>query len=71
MSANVTFTYSVANRWLGWRFDLAILFLTATCACTSIFMKSFFEATVLIFSLQVIADVTNLFSIAMRFFAEM
>lgn len=70
-SANVTFTYSIANRWLGWRFDLAILILTLACACTSVFMRGMLETTLLIFSLQVIADVTNMFSIAMRFFAEM
>jgi len=71
MSANVTFTYSVANRWLGFRFDIAILILTLTCACTSVFMRSVFDPVLLIFSLQVITDVTMLFSIGMRFFAEM
>ena len=34
-------------------------------------MRGMLETTLLIFSLQVIADVTNMFSIAMRFFAEM
>lgn len=42
MSANVTYTYAVANRWLGFRFDLAILMLTTVCAALSIFMKNYF-----------------------------
>lgn len=70
-SANVTWTYCIANRWLGFRFDMTIFIIISTCACTSIFMRDYFSATLLIFSLQVIADVAMLFSIAMRFFAEM
>lgn len=70
-SANVTWTYGIANRWLGVRFDMVILILSCSCAITSVFMRGLFETTLLIFSLQVITDVTALFSIAMRFFTEM
>jgi ATP-binding cassette subfamily C (CFTR/MRP) protein 1 len=71
LSANVTFTYTIANRWLGMRFDFAILVLAMSTAMFSIFMRGLFPAALLIFSLQIITDVTNNFSIAMRFFAEM
>lgn len=71
LSANVTFTYATANRWLGMRFDFAILILSIGTALFSVFMRTLFSATFLIFSLQVITDVSNNFSIAMRYFAEM
>ena len=71
LSANVTFTYITANRWLGFRFDIAIMFLSLSSAVCSIFMRGLFPATLLIFSLQIITDVAANFSIAMRCFAEM
>lgn len=71
MSANVTFTYSIANRWLGMQFDWSIMFLAAFSAFASVLLRAYFEAALLIFSLQLIADVANFFSIAMRMFTEM
>ena len=51
LSANVTFTYATANRWLGMRFDLAILILAFGTASFSVFMRTLFSPTYLIFSL--------------------
>lgn len=53
------------------QFDWSIMFLTAVSAVASVLLRSYFEAALLIFSLQLIADVANFFSIAMRMFTEM
>jgi hypothetical protein len=71
LSCNATFTYATANRWLGLRFDLAILVMALSTAVFSLFMRGQFPATLLIFSLQNITDLTSNFSIAMRTITEM
>ena len=71
LSANVTFTYIVANRWMGFRFDLGIVVLTLAASVLCIAFKGVIEDELLTFSLQIITDVTIYFSISMRFMAEM
>ena len=70
LSANVTFTYIVANRWMGFRFDLGIIVLTLTASVLCIVFKGSIENELLTFSLQIITDVTIYFSVSMRFMAE-
>jgi hypothetical protein len=71
LSANVTFTYGTANRWLGVRFDIVIFFVSFTASAFSIFMRNMFSPGLLIFTLLIVTDVNQNFSIAMRYFAEM
>ena len=59
LSANVTFTYSMANRWLGIRFDLSILILTVFASVFCCFMRSMFNPALLVFCFQIITDVAN------------
>lgn len=71
LSANVTFTYIVTNRWLGFRFDLGILVMSIIASFSCIAFKDYIDSELLSFSLQIITDVTIYFSIAMRYAAEM
>ena len=71
LSANVTFTYIVANRWMGFRFDLGIVVLSLAAAILCLAFKGVIEDELLTFSLQILTDVTIYFSISMRFLAEM
>lgn len=71
LSANVTFTYATANRWLGLRFDLVIFIVSLSASVFSVFMRSYFEPGMLIFILLIVTDVTQNFSISLRYFTEM
>ena len=71
LSANVTFTYATANRWLGMRFDLVIFTVSLSAAAFAVFMRGLFASGWLIFTLVIITDVCQNFSIALRYFSEM
>ena len=71
MSANVTFTYTTANRWLGMRFDSVVLIVSLSCAILAMSLRDTFNGSLLIYSLQVISDVAVFFSISMRSIVEM
>ena len=51
LSANVTFTYIVTNRWLGFRFDLGIVVLSLTASVLCIAFKGIIDDELLTFSL--------------------
>jgi hypothetical protein len=51
MSANVTFTYITANRWLGFRFDSAVFILCQATAIFALVMKDQLDGALLIFTL--------------------
>ena len=70
LSANVTFTYIIANRWLGFRMELGIMVLTISATCFCIGLKESINSELLAFSLQIITDFAIYFSIAVRFLAE-
>lgn len=71
LSCNVTFTYVVTNRWLGFRFDAGIVCMTGIASIACMAFKGKIEDELLTFSLQIITDVTIYFSISMRFMTEM
>lgn len=71
LSANVTFTYVITNRYLGFRYDCGIVVLTIIASSCCIAFKDVIDTELLTFSLQILTDVTIYFSIAMRFVAEM
>ena len=51
LSANVTFTYVVTNRWLGFRFDIGIVVLSLTASVLCIVFKGIIDNELLTFSL--------------------
>jgi ABC-type multidrug transport system fused ATPase/permease subunit len=71
LSANVTFTYGTANRWLGIRFDIVIFCISFSASAFSVLMRDMFSPGLLIFTLVIVTDVNQNFSIALRYFAEM
>jgi len=50
-SANVTFTYMIANRWIGVRFDMAVVLITGIAASLCMASRGYIEANMLTFSL--------------------
>ena len=71
LSANVTFTYIISNRWLGFRFDIGIVCLSLIASITCMAFKNTIDSELLTFSLQIITDVTIYFSISVRYLTEM
>ena len=71
LSANVTFTYIITNRWMGFRFDLGIVVLSLTASISVIAFKGIIDNELLTISLQIITDITIYFSISMRYLTEM
>ena len=61
----------MTNRWLGFRFDTGIVFLSLVASIFCISFKGNVDSELLAFSLQIITDVTIYFSIAMRYATEM
>lgn len=57
LSANVTFTYATANRWLGMRFDLVIFTVSFSASVFAVFMRDLFSPGWLIFTLVIVTDV--------------
>ena len=71
MSANSTFSYVIANRWIGIRLDIICsIFITSICIF-SILMKGQIAKEQLILTLQISIDVISLFSISFRMYAEL
>lgn len=70
-SANVTFTYFTANRYLGLHFDASVLLVTLGAVILCMVLRSSIEPELLTFSLQNITDVCINFSMAMRMTAEL
>jgi len=50
-SANVTFTYMIANRWIGIRYDAAVVLVTGIAAGLCIGFRGVIEPNMLTFSL--------------------
>jgi hypothetical protein len=50
-SANVTFTYMLANRWIGVRFDGAVVIITGIAAIFCMAFRGNIDANLLTFSL--------------------
>lgn len=69
-SANVTFTQMTANRWLGLRFDLAILVVTFAATIMCMLFRTTLDTDLLTFSLQNLTDICVYFSVSIRMFAE-
>ena len=71
MSANVTFTYSIINRWLVFRmaFGIVILCMVASFFCVA--FKGIIDEELLSFSLQILTDMAVYFAIAMLSLTEM
>lgn len=69
-SANCTFTQMTANRWLGLRFDLAILVVTFAATGMCMVFRTTIDSDLLTFSLQNLTDVCVYFSVSIRMFAE-
>jgi hypothetical protein len=70
-SANVTFTYMIANRWIGVRFDVAVVLVTGIAAALTMACRGLIDANMLTFSLQNLTDVVVHFSVSIRMIAEM
>jgi len=70
-SANVTFTYMIANRWIGVRFDMAVVLITGIAASLCMASRGYIEANMLTFSLQNLTDVVIHFSVSIRMIAEL
>lgn len=67
---NATFSYVIANRWIGIRLDtLAVIFISFVSLFV-VMNKGEIESSYLVMSLQVASDVIFLFSISFRMFAE-
>lgn len=70
-SANVTFTYMIANRWIGVRFDIATVIVTGIASALCMAARGWIEPDMLTFSLQNLTDVVVHFSVAIRMIAEL
>ena len=71
LSANVTFTYIITNRWLGFRMGNGMLILQTFAIALCVGFKDIIETALLAFSLQVVTDFAMYFSISVRNLTEM
>lgn len=71
-SANSTFCFNLANRWVGTRLDnLVVLFAVSTCAMSILLKdKGWLPKELLVISIQIVTDIIVFFSITVRMFAE-
>ena len=69
-SANSTFCYTIANRWIGVRLDVLCVSFGVSAAAFAVFMKDSIDRELLTFSLQIITDIVILFSLSIRLFSE-
>ena len=69
-SANSTFCYIIANRWVGIRLDIICLIFSMVTTILCICLRNVIDKKLLSFSLQLITDVIVLFSVSIRMFAE-
>jgi hypothetical protein len=49
--ANVTFTYLTANRWMGVRYDMAVVFVSFVASMSVIACRGYIEDELLSFTL--------------------
>jgi len=70
-SANITFTYLTASRWMNIRFDMAVLIVSFSATCLALSFRGIILATLLTFTLQNLTDVVVHFSVSMRMLAEL
>lgn len=73
-SANSTFCYNLANRWVGIRLDSICLIFGVSTALICIWLKDAFEGeerALLTFSLSIVSDIIVVFSISIRLFGEL
>lgn len=71
-SANSTYCFNLANRWVGVRLDnLVVVFAASTCAM-AVFLKDFgyLSKEMLVISIQIVTDIIVFFSITIRMLAE-
>ena len=71
MSANVTFTYSIINRWLVFRLALGIVVLCTVASFFCLAFKGIIDGELLSFSLQILTDMAVYFAISMLCLTEM
>ena len=71
LSANVTFTYIIIGRWLGFRIVMGILLLSVIASSCCVGLKGSVETALLAFSLQVITDFAQYFGISVKNLCEM
>jgi hypothetical protein len=71
-SANSTFCFNVANRWVGVRLDsLVVLFGSSTCALAVLLKNNEnIDKSMLVISIQIVTDIIVFFSITVRLYAE-
>mmetsp|Transcript_15624 Transcript_15624/g.23963 ORF Transcript_15624/g.23963 Transcript_15624/m.23963 type:complete len:110 (+) Transcript_15624:326-655(+) len=69
-SANSTFCYIIANRWLGVRLDAACAIFGIVTSGMAVALRDSVDREYLTFSLQIITDMVLTFSIAIRMYAE-
>lgn len=69
-SANSTFCFISANRWIGIRLDSLCVGFGTSVALFSVLMKNDFDRELLTFSLQIVIDVSVMFSMAVRYFSD-
>lgn len=70
-SANVTWTYFIANRLLGFWLDIAcVIFCIGVAAFSILWYIDRMSPAKLAFALQIVCDVSAFFSISIRYIAE-
>jgi hypothetical protein len=69
-SANVTFSYYTAGRYLGIRFDMVSIFVQLCATIMCIFFRGSIDPKLLAFSLQNLTDAIVFFAITVRMSAD-
>lgn len=69
-SANVTFSYYTAGRYLGIRFDMVSIFVQTFAVLMVIFFRGSIDPKLLAFSLQNLSDSVVFFAITVRMSAD-
>lgn len=74
-SANSTFCYNLANRWVGIRLDSICLIFGVSTALICMGLKESFvepeQRALLTFSLSIVSDIIAVFSISIRLYGEL
>ena len=68
---NSTFTYVIANRWIGIRLDIICCIFISFICFSLVLLKDSLNAALLVMSLQISVDVISLFSFSFRMKAEL
>ena len=69
--SNATFSYVIANRWIGIRLDLICSAFIGFICFFLVLLKGSVDSTLLVMSLQISVDVISLFSVSFRMYAEL